>query len=407
MAYGASSGAGQVVRVYLPGSELTVSSAFVAELGRTFTCSLTAGACETTVRPPFHTKVGHLINATNFRFDILENTNIANNEFLIPITSGGAFSAGNVIVNSASTGKFFAADNTSIPSGRDILIALGAASGADQTVLAYRPGSRITGLAGLTDGTAYYVGTSGGLSTTPAGKWNIQLGVAINGAFHFNPVGKILDHAIVEEVTAGAVWSAGNFLYLARGTGRYSPAISTSPEAGIAEIKAIAVATQSGGNGTRQLVYQPGSIIRGLYSLGAGERYFTGSVSGSSTATVPPSYDQFYSIFGHAIDQDAFKLEDVGSDFLPSGIQEKGFCAAYGTQTVGTGSVPNVGNGVNFRKVMSFTPTSITLTLVASTGTFTGPTVTSITRFGFAFYIRWGSGLVDFNWNGTYQTAGN
>ncbi len=91
--------------------------------------------------------------------------------------------------------------------------------------------------------------------------------------------------------------------------------------------------------------------------------------------------------------------------FLPTGIQEKGYAAAG---YYGSSSIPHAYSTVNFKKIMVNAPSSITFTLTyddGAPGTMT-PQAYGISRFGFLFDV-WNTTGNSFTWGGTYQTVGN
>jgi hypothetical protein len=61
--------------------------------------------------------------------------------------------------------------------------------------------------------------------------------------------------------------------------------------------------------------------------------------------------------------------------------------------------------GVNFKKIMVNTPSSITFSAITSTNISSGPTAQDINRFG--FYATVTCSTTPFKWSGTYQTVGN
>lgn len=90
----------------------------------------------------------------------------------IEVTTGEAYSAGDLLYIKASDGRAYKTDADSAESGicEFPLIAAEAATAAAQTKLVYTPGRLVTGLSGLTAGARYYPSSTAGAitSTEPA-----------------------------------------------------------------------------------------------------------------------------------------------------------------------------------------------------------------------------------------------
>jgi hypothetical protein len=408
MAYEASSGDGASVRIYLPGSVITLGTAQTSEVGRIASNSLTSGAVESTVLPPYYSYVGWWASATTFKFEGLIFNNVNPKQIQTPVTSGEAFSVRDALYIKASDGRAYKADAvTSQESGTCYtpLFAAQAATGAAQTVLAFTPGAYITGFSGLTPGVPYYPGTAGAISTT-RGKFSRVLGYAVSSTeFLFVP-GKDSDDLILRGIVAGENWTVGEALYQKKSDGRYYRADTDVAESGICENPAFAFATHTGGAGSEQLVYLPGSNFFSVVSGTAGDRAYPSATTGAIALNTPPSYDTFYRVLGLFFRGNSFLFTPQEMQFLPTGIQEKGYVAAG--EYAQLGQIVQVSVGVNFKKVMVNTPSSITLTSTATQYAGT-PTANNITRFGFRFFVAESAnpGGQQTWWAGTYQTVGN
>lgn len=268
------------------------------------------------------------------------------------------------------------------------------------------PGNKIGGFGTLTAGQDYFAETYSSTASIINARHpnSVYLGKAdsvlttLNFQIAEDP--KIVDEPFMATVTAGENWTAGDFLYLAS-DGLVRRSHSDSPESGIAERLMIAATTHTGGSGSAQPVYLPGATIVGLLTGTAGNRLFNTVTPGASVVNVPNSYDEWYSCYGHFTQTNVFYFHPQHFDFLESGVQEKGFCGA-GIPVSGPSSGSNA---VNYKRVMSFVPTSITFTATTSIGIATGPTVLDSTRFGFSFNLT--VSAVPARWYGTYQTVGN
>lgn len=405
MAYEASSGDGASVRIYLPGSTITVAS-MTAEVGRTASTSLTSGAVETTVLPPYYSYIGWWASATSFVFVGLIFNNVNGKQLQTPVISGEAFSVRDALYLDNVTGKAFKAINniSRRASGwYNQMIAAQAATGVDQTVLAYTNGAVVTGFSGLTPGAAYYPSSTAGTLSTTRTLYNAQFGYAQDAStFVLSNGGKNNDWEIEQAVTAGENWTAGDLLYQKKSDGRFYRADADVAESGICEVPAIALQTHTGGAASTQAALFPGSILFGLPSGTLGDRIYPSATTGAAQANTPASYDTFYRVLGFFIGTNILNFTPQEMQFLPTGIQEKGYCGATGISG-GQG-----GMGINFKKIMVNAPSSLTLTVAyddGSGGTKT-PTAVGITRFGFFLTVTSSAGIT-YARGYTYQTVGN
>ena len=403
MAYEASAGDGSSVRIYLPGSNITVSS-MSAELGRNFTNSLTSGACETTVLPPYFTYVGFLVNATTFKFTGFQVNNVLN-RITTPVVAGEAFSVRDSLYLKASDGRAYKTDADFFEAGNDYtpLFAAQAASGAAVTVQAYTPGAYIPGFSGLTVGVPYYPSGTAGAITTTKGKYGRMLGYAVSSTeFIFAPDSSEKNQ-FVETVVAGSNWVDGQMLYQKKSDSRWYVMDTTVAESGICEVWGFAVVTHTGGAGSTQQVYLPGSVINTPAFFTAGATYYSTTSGAAYTANAIPGVDQFYRMVCYALSASRIQIEGDQTFFLPTGIQEKGYVGTGQQASGGAGNISAM--GVNFKKTMVNTPSSITFTAITSTNISSGPTAQDINRFG--FYMTVTCSATPFKWSGTYVTVGN
>lgn len=270
------------------------------------------------------------------------------------------------------------------------------------------PGQIVGGFSGLTAGADYYIETyssTAGLTTTRNPN-SLYVGKAISTTelnFQRARDPRLSDEPGVATGLAGANWSQGNFLYLAA-NGMIYPAISTgTAEAGLAEFPLIAVATHTGGSGSAQSVYLPGTVLNLFSGMTAGNRFYTGTVSGSSTAVAPASLDGFYRVYARALTTGLLIFQPGNIEFLPTGVQEKGYFGVGQQAAGGAGNIAAV--GVTFNRKMSNTPSAITFTSITSTNISSGPTAQDINRFG--FYGTVTCSATPFKWSGTFVTTGN
>jgi hypothetical protein len=329
-----------------------------------------------------------------------------------PGTSGAALSTGQLVYRKASDAKWYPTDPTSRESGhcKDVGFVAFGAGAADVAINVILPGQIVSGLSGLTAGTVYYPGASGTLSAT-RGAFSRPLGIAKSTTeLAFFPL-EPNENFVLEAVTAGENWSARDLLYFKKSDQRYWKADADAAESGICEVPAIAFATHSGGGGSQQLVYMPGSYIRGAgFSFTAGDRLFPSGTAGAYVANTPASYDTFYRPVAHAIETDFVLFTPHAMEFLPTGIQEKGV-AAGGWQTDNStwSAVEKHHTPIVFRKQMVNTPSSLTLTWATSTNNV-DVSVPYINRYGASLLLDT-NGSTNLNQEvvrfGTYQTVGN
>lgn len=408
MAYEASAGDGSSVKIYLPGSLITGLSAMTAEVGRTASNSSTSGAVESTVLPPYHTYIGWWPSATSFMFEGLMFNNVNPKQVGTPVVSGEAFSVRDALYVKVSDGRAYKSVSTSVEPGVSAkpLFAAQAATGAAQTVLAYTPGAYISGFSGLTPGATYYNSSTAGAISTTRDLMSKVYGYAISSTELLFIPGNDTENLILQSVVAGENWTSGNFLYLKRSDSRFYKVDKATAEPGIGSQLAIAFNTQTGGAGTNQIVIMPGSVVSGYFNFSAALAILPGT-SGGVIDQTSINYDQFYRTMGYALKLDGtfntFHFLPQQMEFIPTGIQEKGY-VGMGQQAAGGGG--NIAAmGVNFKKIMSNTPSGITFTAITSTNISSGPTAQDINRFG--FYATVTCSATPFKWSGTYQTVGN
>ena len=412
MAYDASGSIGASVRIYMPGSLVPVTGGTpsTADLGRNVSNSVTAGAAELTTRPPYYTHVGYLINTGFFMFQGPIYNNTVAKSVETPVIAGEAFAARDSLYIKLSDGRAYRALTTTAEPGWDAtpLFAAQAASGAGVVVLAYTPGAYIPGFSGLTPGAVYYPGTTvGSISTTKTG-FHRPLGYAISATeFMFVP-GAPNENIVLEVVQAGENWSAIELLYRKKSDSYFYRADADVAESGITEIPAIAFATHAGGAASFQLVYMPGSILRVHAGFGSGDRLLPSATTGGYQGNTPASQDTFWRVEGDMGVQPQMFFFPRNMEFLPTGMQEKGYMAAGGYKEA---SVTQAGRyahmGVNFKLKMVNVPSSITATSVNTLGSSLTPTASDITRFGFKFRCQTITGTGEYYWTGYYTTVGN
>ena len=411
MAYEASGAIGASVRIYMPGSLVPVTggSPATADYGRNVSNSNTAGATELTVRPNFYTHIGFLINASYFMFQGPIYNNVFSKQIESPVVAGEAFSVRDILYIKVSDGKAYKAVSTSLEPGyaKGILIAAQAATAADQVILVYTPGAVITGFSSLNPGVTYYTsGTAGGLSSQRSG-FSKPVGYALDATTLIFLPGKEAENLVIETVIAGENWTLADLLYQ-KSDGSFYRSDADVAESGILERPAIAFATHSGGASSRQLVYMPGSIIRSVFAISAAIRYYPSATTGAYQAGSPASLDTFFRQAAYSLEANVMHLQPQEMIFLPTGIQEKGFMAAGGYNEASVTQAGKYGHsGVNFKKVMVNTPSSITATSVNSLGSSLTPTASDITRFGFKFRCQTVTGTGEYYWSGYYTTVGN
>lgn len=328
-----------------------------------------------------------------------------------PGTSGAALSVGQLVYKNPNNGKWYPSDPTSGDSGycKDVGFVAFAAGGADVTINVILPGQIVSGLSGLTAGVVYYPGASGTLSAT-RGAFSRPLGIAKSTTeLAFFPL-EPNENLIIEAGTAGETWSAFQPLYYDKTTQKWRKTDSDVAASGIVEFPGLAFATQTGGDGTTQLIIMPGSILRGSLGYGAGDRLFPGSTAGTFVGNTPASYDTFYRRLGYNMDTNTLVFDVGDMEFLPTGIQEKGV-AAGGWQTDNSTWSPDEKHHtpIVFRKQMVNTPSSLTLTWATSTNNV-DVSVPYINRYGASLLLDT-NGSTNLNQEvvrfGTYQTVGN
>ena len=330
----------------------------------------------------------------------------------INVTSVGAIGTKAFVFPRTSDGKwdYYTRANfgTSIPR----IVGISASSlGATGSFTVLMPGQIVGGFSGLTKGAHYYIETNSSTASLTATRHpnSLYVGQAVSTTelnFQRGSDPRISDEYGVATFTAGANWTGSNFLYLAS-DGNVYPSISTgTAEAGLAEFPLIAVATHTGGAGSPQPCYLPGTVLNIYGGMTPGNRFYTGSVLGSSSAVTPASLDGFYRVYARAITAGQLFFLPGNIEFLPTGVQEKGYCGAETRSSNSPNAATILGVGVKFTRVMSITPSSITLTAVTNSGLTSGPIAAEISRFGFFIDFN-NSGASIYRWSGYYTTVGN
>lgn len=406
MAYEASAGDGSSVRVYLPGSVIAGTG---LTAGTPYYPSTTAGGLTTLDATTLLAwrLLGFGLTTTSFLFLPGVNTTHPGGSPYFYSTSGEALSRGDLCYLKASDGRFYKADgDASGEAGwcKAFAVADIAASGAGVSTRFIKPGNNVTINGTYAAGNLVYPSTTAGQVSATRSKWYREVGIATSSSNVYLFAGKDNDAAIVESVTAGANWGALAHLYLKASDARWYPMDVTVAESGIAEKYGIAVAAHTAGAGSTQLVYLQGSIIDLTFSLTAGATLYSTTAGAGYQMSAPSSYDTFYRAIGYMLTATRLHLAPQGMEFLQAGVQEKGYCGGKISAAGGAGN--EIGSGVNFKKIMSNTPSSITFTAITSTNVSSGPTATGINRFGFLFSVIT-TASIPTTWNGTYQTVGN
>lgn len=328
----------------------------------------------------------------------------------VSMTSGEAFSQRDALYVSTTDFKVYKAlnDSSRVAAGWYApMIAAETSSGADQTVKCYVPGGLITGYSGLTVGLDYYTGPTAGTLTTIRSLYHAKYGYALNSTTFVFTGGASNAFMLEQSVLAGENWAIGNLLYQKKSDGLFYRADADSAESGICEVPAIACFTHTDGSGTSQAAFFPGSMIFSTLPGTSGNRIYPSATTGAFQVNTPASYDTYYRVFGYFIRTSIFNFTPQEMQFLPTGIQEKGQCAGGGYGSGGSAGGQST-TPVNFKKIMSNTPSSITFTRNDTYGgAVSGPSAESISRFGFNLYVRNNAGSTTWGWGGTYQTVGN
>ena len=433
LAYTSSSGPGATFTLILPGSQIT-SEFFPSMSGGTAGMNLLPSATTAGGVSSFNANtmvafrvIGAFENANSFNFLAWDNStfqSLGNTAaHCMYFISGEAISQYDtlIVANNGTNGQVWRVNSSNYWESvvalqpMAIVVAQHAVSGAGQNIRcaivgSMTPVNKEGGGSFAVGDSVYTSNTPGQLTTNPLqGQNQIYVGRIAQGGSLFlcpgnnNRGGK----AILKQVQAGENWAIGDLLYQRKSDGLWMRALSSAPESGICEKVAIAFATHSGGSGSTQIVYMPGSIICNLFVGTAGQRMFPATTPGAMVADVPDSYDGYYRCVGYFDQTGVFVFQPQEMLFLASGVQEKGYCAAGGFGSGGTAGGDSI-TGVNFKKIMSFVPTSITFIAVNTVGVLgTGPVADNITRFGMALYIRKNATASLYAWEGTYQTAGN
>ncbi len=345
-------------------------------------------------------------SATSVDFSPTSNTTLISNSFAF-FTSGEALSTGNSAYVSEVDGRIYKVNGATAAAGRPkkTVVVLHNVSGAGLTVRCQLNGTATVLTEGQSAGNLLYPSTTfPGYVTTLRGANFKCIGIAtgsgtmiiVDGSKDTN------DNLVIESVIAGDVWAARDLLFFNKNTQRYQRADADTPLEGIMEFPAVAVQTQAGGNGTRQLVYKPGSIIHGYGGFGAGDRLYPSSSPGGYSATYNP--DLYQRVIGVVLDSDTVELNPQEMLFMAPGLQEKGYFGLGGRRDASfTGSAFSY-VGQNFKKTMSNLPSSVVLTDLSGGGW--GPALDNVSRFGFNVLVARGT-TGTFEAFGTYLTVGN
>lgn len=406
MAYNLSTGDGAAVKVIMPGAYVTGSGMTLGQ--NLFPSDDTAGAMEVFDGPNMiaYKLIGAAVSATDFYFFPTSNTTLPM-ELRSYFTSGEALTRGDLCYIKQSDGRAYKAIATAAESGfaRQLVVAQNTTGGAGNTVLCSKAGSTVAITGTFTAGLVFVGGTAGQVSNTRGGKFNRCVGIALDTVNVYLMPLQPEDYVIVERVTAFENWAAGDLLYKRASDGFYGRADSDVAESGIGEFPAIAVATHTGGSGTVQLVYMPGSILKGVLTGTRTQRVWPSPTPGAFVTTHPAT-TVFFRKYGHFIDTDVFAFHPGELEFLPTGIQEQGNSGGSNTSDGSTAGIIH-SNTVNFRRVMVNAPSSVTFSVVSTTGTISvGPDARNITRWGFRFYIQRDT-AGDYMWTGSFTTVGN
>ena len=324
----------------------------------------------------------------------------------IDATSGEAFSIRDLVYIDSTDNRAYKADAdiyTKGDSELEFFYAASAASGAAQSVTLYVEGGYITGFSGLTPNTFYYPSGTPGAITTTKTKYGCSVCYAVSSSVVLFIKGTKKDHRIIETVVAGSNWVDGQMLYQKKSDTRWYVMDTTVAESGVCEVWGFAVITHTGGAGSTQQVYLQGSVINTPAFFVSGATYYSTTSGAAYTANAIPGVDQFYRPVCYALSTTRIHIEGDQTFFLPTGIQEKGYCG-MGVYT--DGSFGKTYTSVhNFVKKMVNTPSSLTLTVV-NQAYIDSVTAASITRFGFRLDIVPIAVGRSF-WEGTYVTVGN
>lgn len=323
-------------------------------------------------------------------------------------TSGEAFSIRDLVYIDPTDNRAYKADADVYAkgdSGLEFFYAASTASGSAQAVTLYVEGGYITGFSGLTPNTFYYPSGTAGAITTTIGKYGCSVAWTVSSSVILFIKGTKKDHRIIETVVAGANWVEGLMLYQKKSDNRWYPFDTTVPESGIADNWGFAVITHTGGAGSSQQVYLQGSVVNGPGFFTAGGILYSVTNGGGYTANVIPGVDDYYRQVCAMYSSTRYHIVGGQFMFLPSGIQEKGFCAA-GNAAGGSASGDGVITPINFKKVMANTPSSLTLSLIDGLE-YNTPSIENMNRFGAAFYLSSSTDSGLFWWKGTYTTVGN
>lgn len=410
MAYEAAAGDGSTFRIYLPGSLVTGSG---MTAGTAMFPSSTSGgiAAFSTTTTLYYKWIGTCLSSTSFHFCPTSNTTLIESN-QIYLTAGEAILLNALCYIKQSDGLVYNADADTLESGNAIAycVCQYATSASGQTSRFKTIGGKATMLGTFAAGNIVYPSSTAGEVSTTRLRGGRMIGIAISSSVVYLFPGQPNTPELIFNTVAGENWSKGDLLYFKKSDSRYYKADADVAESGICEFPAIAYATHTGGAGSEQIAYFPGSIVPfGTVTVTAGNRLYPSATAGAYQANTPASYDTFYRVIGQGNRTDTVNFQLQEMQFLPTGIQEKGFASGG---TLANNTVTTAASefyfGVQFRKTMVNTPSSITVTSVASVNlTIDPPTTIDITRFGFNLAAVRVSGNGLYRFSGTYLTVGN
>lgn len=408
LAYNAAAGAASAVKLYLPGSLVTGSGMTV---GVNYFTSATAGGLEafSATTTLYYKLMGTAMSTTSFYFYPTSNTTLTYENNQMYLTCGEALARYDLCYIKQADGLAYKADGDVLESGNAIAYCVCnfATSGSGQTSRFYVPGSRPNINGTYAAGNIVYPASTAGQVGTTRMRGSRMIGIALSSSSVYLFPGDPNIPELVFNCQAGENWTKGDLLYFKKSDSRYYRADADAAESGICEFPAVALATHTGGAGSEQVAYMPNSEIPfGTVTLTSGGRLYPSATTGAYQVDTPASYDTYYRVIGYANRTDTFAFQPQDMQFLAAGVQEKGYCATG--SYVQTGQACQESAGVNFKKIMSNTPSSITFTATASQYA-AAPTANNITRFGFRMYVIESANPNNQQtwWAGTYQTVGN
>lgn len=411
LAYNSSAGDGSAVKVIMPGAYVTGSGLTIGM--NLWPSDDEAGAMETYDQANMvaYKLIGSAVSTTDFYFFPTSNTSLPM-ELRSYFVSGEAITLGDLCYVKQSDGRVYKAIATSSEAGfaRQLVVAVNTTGGAGNTILCAKLCSTTLINGTYTAGLVYVGSVAGQISNTRGGTYNRCIGVALSASSVYLMPLEPESHDIIERVVAFENWSAGDLLYKRQSDGRYGRTDSDIAESGICEHPAIAAATHTGGNGSTQLVYMPGSVLKGVITGTATQRVWPSPTPGARVTT-RPALTVFFRKFGHFIGTDIFDFTPGEVEFLPTGMQEIGMTgAAWQIDESITSPNDRFPFSINFNKTMVNTPASITLSSTFTQRGTPTATISSISRFGAVGYCQNGGFLgaaATTVWAGTYTTVGN